>query len=298
MHTAAPICHFFQLPREIREFMYSAYVTVPGGYEYDAERDKLIQADGGRVDLQLARTCRTINQEIKGLAMQNNKITFRSFAPPDSDAGAGVLHAALHRIERAMWYKLCMLGPNFITESVQAAINSEFPQFNFVVIGLIRVRDGWDTQTTFNENGSNPWGETPSVYRDFLQRLFALVSEHPDWALRSEKCRKYSGLERDFLSPLPEPWPVLKVDEVDRIKYLPNPGDDWSEFAFTSPSNKHAISAAALAVNFFASAFKDARSSVREIELIEDHAAVAYPECHMRGLSPCAKRTPSCAYEE
>jgi hypothetical protein len=40
-----------------------------------------------------------ISQEMKGLPVQNNKIRFRTFMAPASSANAGVLHAALHRIE-------------------------------------------------------------------------------------------------------------------------------------------------------------------------------------------------------
>lgn len=48
---------------------------------------------------------------------------FRTFTTTASSADTGVLQAALHRIERAMWYKLCKIEPIFTTESIRADVD-------------------------------------------------------------------------------------------------------------------------------------------------------------------------------
>ncbi|KAF3040165.1 hypothetical protein E8E11_001799 [Didymella keratinophila] len=215
MHIATHICHFFKLPRENRDLVYTVYVTIPGGYAYDAERNKLVQADGDKIDLQLARACRMINREMRGLALQNNKIVFKTFTTPSSSANAGVLHATVHRIERSMWHKLCVIGPAFLMEHVRATITAEFPQFDAVVSGLVRLQDYEDieAQTTFSEPDANPWGGSPSIYRDSLERLFDLVSAHPDWTCRSEECRSGFNMVPDPEEAIPKPWSKLQTED-------------------------------------------------------------------------------------
>ncbi|KAF9695721.1 hypothetical protein EKO04_006355 [Ascochyta lentis] len=287
-------CYIFRLPREIRDWIYDQYVQVHGGYIYDPNFGKLTRADdGGKIELRIMRTCRRIWKEMEPLPMQRNKITFRSSSTSESSSRAGVLHATLHRMERAQWYKLCMIGSEFLTDDVRAKIGNEFPQFRPVVDGLKALGDqDIEHQIVFNENSKNSWGKAPSIYRDFLQRLFNIVSQHPDWATRSHKYAEMRRIDADFVASAPKPWSILQTQEVERIKDVLYPGQDWQQTAFMMPSDTYTSSAAALAINFFKSISATTRKSIRAVELVEDQAAVAYPECHTRGLISFCNENP------
>jgi len=47
-----------RLPRELRNLIYDYYLHCDGGYIYDWETRKLLQADGSAVSYALAFTCR------------------------------------------------------------------------------------------------------------------------------------------------------------------------------------------------------------------------------------------------
>ncbi|KAF5572737.1 hypothetical protein FPANT_12863 [Fusarium pseudoanthophilum] len=71
-----PRAGFLDLPLEMREQIYIQYFTVEGGYIYDAESDKLIQANRCSIDLSLRRVCRTVALETYHYPFTLNTITF------------------------------------------------------------------------------------------------------------------------------------------------------------------------------------------------------------------------------
>jgi len=88
---------FFRLPRELRDKIYIYYVSEEHGefrdsdatgnllmnssspgYLHNSSTRKLRLHDGRLIDQALLFTCKRMNQEMKGLALRNNSITFRT----------------------------------------------------------------------------------------------------------------------------------------------------------------------------------------------------------------------------
>ncbi|KAM0484897.1 hypothetical protein ACHAP7_002914 [Fusarium lateritium] len=75
-HPAIAKASLLGLPQELRDKIYHGYFMVDGGYVYDGESDKLVQADGQPIDLSLRQSCRAIANETRDLPMNLNSIKF------------------------------------------------------------------------------------------------------------------------------------------------------------------------------------------------------------------------------
>ncbi|KAJ4103996.1 hypothetical protein NW760_010670 [Fusarium oxysporum] len=71
-----PRASFLGLPLEIRQHVYLEYFTIEGGYTYDAETDRLVQASLFAIDLSLRYVCRMIALETYHCPFTLNTITF------------------------------------------------------------------------------------------------------------------------------------------------------------------------------------------------------------------------------
>jgi hypothetical protein len=68
---------FLTVPREIRDAIYEAYLVVDGGCVYKHQTNKLACAAAGHfICLDLSLTCRQVADEIRGVALKVNQITF------------------------------------------------------------------------------------------------------------------------------------------------------------------------------------------------------------------------------
>jgi hypothetical protein len=67
---------FLGLPLEMRRQIYLEYFTIEGGYTYDAETDRIVQASRCPIDLSLGYVCRTIARETYHYPFTLNTITF------------------------------------------------------------------------------------------------------------------------------------------------------------------------------------------------------------------------------
>jgi hypothetical protein len=76
-----PGSRFLQLPRELRDEIYAHYLWEETGYVHVAKTNKLQRADGRPIDLALIRTCRLVAEEMRGLPLKVNSITFKSYCP-------------------------------------------------------------------------------------------------------------------------------------------------------------------------------------------------------------------------
>ncbi|KAF2735547.1 hypothetical protein EJ04DRAFT_192589 [Polyplosphaeria fusca] len=68
----------FLLPRELRDEIYHWYVFEPEGYFHDFESNKLRCPHGRPIDLSLQYICRIAAGEVRGLALKNNRVTFKT----------------------------------------------------------------------------------------------------------------------------------------------------------------------------------------------------------------------------
>jgi len=89
-HRDMPPSSFLCLPREVRDLIYEAYVTdgAVDGYFFDFQSGKLRTANYERIDLALTHTCRQVANEMRGLALQRNMITFTTVYSEDLRASA------------------------------------------------------------------------------------------------------------------------------------------------------------------------------------------------------------------
>jgi hypothetical protein len=76
-----PGSRFLQLPRELRDEIYAHYLREETGYVHVAQTNKLQRADGRPIELALTYTCRLVAEEMQGLPLKVNAITFRSYCP-------------------------------------------------------------------------------------------------------------------------------------------------------------------------------------------------------------------------
>jgi hypothetical protein len=76
-----PGSRFLQLPRELRDEIYAHYLREETGYVHVAQTNKLQRADGRPIELALTYTCRLVAEEMRGLPLKVNAITFKSYCP-------------------------------------------------------------------------------------------------------------------------------------------------------------------------------------------------------------------------
>lgn len=284
-----PICHFFRLPRELRDIVCDNYVFYPTAYSHDASRNKLVLGCGGNIDLSLMRTCRQTLEEMKDLPLRKNTITFRPFCNPDSSERAGILHAVVHRVEKSVNLKLNLYAGAHLTDEVITEIFSDFPQLRHLVDAIKTMKTTKQGSFIGDSTFSETWGEAPSVYRNFMRCAFVLLSEVPRFAREHSNCSDIYG---DFVSSTPNPWDILTAQDVEHIYAEAYTNFDRHHMAFVTPSDNYAVSAAATAISFLKSLPASTRRNVRNIQLIEDRESIAYRACHLRGMIPfCQENT-------
>ncbi|CAJ2500492.1 Uu.00g033450.m01.CDS01 [Anthostomella pinea] len=68
--------NFLRFPRELRDMIYVDYVTVAGGLIYHSRSRTLKPAAAAERPFELQRTCKQVAEEMKGLVLMHNTITF------------------------------------------------------------------------------------------------------------------------------------------------------------------------------------------------------------------------------
>ncbi|KAH6876275.1 hypothetical protein BKA58DRAFT_455430 [Alternaria rosae] len=152
------------------------------------------------------------------------------------------------------------------------------------------------------EGYKHSYGEARSIWDDFVEHVLELMSECPDyadtikelpdrvarWPLRG--CHDLLRLKDAHL----QPWLILDHAELERLSdMLPS----FSETERPYENTCYDYSAAAVALQFFASCTKMMRSSVRKIILKENDVSVAQLECHGRGFVPICQENTSLRIE-
>jgi hypothetical protein len=153
---------FFRLPRELRDLIYEHYVSIEIGYAYHFESNKLTAADGGCIDLSLMYTCRIAAEELQDLTLKVNKIAFRATCTDATREIAGVFHGAIGLLDTHKSALLDQITPRLLTREMAKEVTLSYPQFQPIL-------QHWMSEGQLPRfGGGNSWGETPSVYRDFV----------------------------------------------------------------------------------------------------------------------------------
>ncbi|KAF2649693.1 hypothetical protein K491DRAFT_762222 [Lophiostoma macrostomum CBS 122681] len=153
------------------------------------------------------------------------------------------------------------------------------------------------TRTDAHLFAARRWGQVPSVHRDFIDYAWQLLSDEPDFA-REATDSPWRPLEGPFdpariASIDAKPWLIPTTEDI-RVLYdtvwlqtaLLNTCRNGSKGERVSKHRKYRYSAAAVAVKFISSIPESTRLQFRSIVLHEDREAVAFPQCHGRGLIP------------
>ncbi|TIC93696.1 hypothetical protein CH35J_009698 [Colletotrichum higginsianum] len=294
---------FFHLPAEIRGMIYRDYVAVEGGYVCDTDafiKGKLKQADGQPICIALILTCKCVAEEMYGLALRVNPITFSTLCgDPDlrylAQRFDHLVHDVMdHRREyiNHVWMRVSKEGYTKLR-----ALHPHFPML------LDRLQNG-QRLPLFTMCGPN--GEPASAVRQFLEDMMKeAASSNPHRLERrflSSLHHTLGGLERLALTTASyeaslEPWNIVWPDEMDELSIfaygftglppmLPRPetGEaDRSEWRF---------SAAATAIHFLKSLPDTVRCHLRKLVLLEDKQAAPFQESHGLGLIPFCKENP------
>ncbi|PKK40915.1 hypothetical protein CI102_15203 [Trichoderma harzianum] len=101
---------FLHLPPEVRNRIYAHYVTVKGGYVFNFESGKLVAASGdGKtqpIDQALKFTCRQVAEEMRGLDLVSNRITFSTGYSDNWRIGAAAFHHNMANINLEAYHWL------------------------------------------------------------------------------------------------------------------------------------------------------------------------------------------------
>ncbi|KAI1027678.1 hypothetical protein LB504_011787 [Fusarium proliferatum] len=233
------------LPTEIRQKIFKECLKVAGGYAYNAQTDKLTNADEARtpIDLSLRYTCRSIARDTTTIPLAVNTIHFSTTDNWRSLAGCfNLVATAYYILEQDLAFHLA----EFVTPAMFAEIDAKYPRFRAMfqselanhdirnpvrdrppstkqLINRIRPPSCHWVEHFFRQNVDSPDVYGPSYYisfvdvhdRDFMDPIGYLPGDsHARW-------QQQSGDVRDALSYclrlIAEQAPKEFEDQVHKI---------------------------------------------------------------------------------
>ncbi|KAH7384705.1 hypothetical protein BKA66DRAFT_416675 [Pyrenochaeta sp. MPI-SDFR-AT-0127] len=270
-----------QLPRELRDLIYRFYILDEGGYIYNPATRKFKNANGRLIDLALSLTCRQVATEMRGLALELNTLTFKTWTPDTETERISNARFA----ETIQWLdmhrnrSLIYAAPCYTSETFDAVAHS-YPQY----LPLLEIynNDMW-RGSLLNRS------ETPSIYRAFVTSTLETLSEHPFFVFCAEKAlslgtsRKWDAPSiEEYLAINFQPWKKPSDEEIAKVLLLlgldtTSPRDEYRGYNVR-------YSAAAMASRYLCNLSFQTRRKIRHIVLHEDKDSSAQPECHGQAL--------------
>lgn len=215
---------FLSLPREVREEIYGHYVRTDCGYVCNSETliartlninssgstdgnlgiivGVLKRADGLPIDLGLSLTCKLVADEVRGLALRENTITFSTATSRELRILAlhfDILVKAVDSSQEYLFHRAGYTMPKIARERLKLA----YPQLAPL---LEDSREEYDLADTLTRRG--PFGESPSRYRAFCKEALA-ASSIPDVADISERHYAWADPTRAGLDSEPHDAPRI-----------------------------------------------------------------------------------------
>ncbi|GKT88971.1 hypothetical protein CT0861_07137 [Colletotrichum tofieldiae] len=300
--------HFFDLPREVRNMIYVAYVSIKGGYVLDFNSNTLKGANNESIDLAFMLTCKSVAKEMKGIAMSSNIITFSTFHSQEHQAIAGRFGVMIRTLHSKREHKWDHIHPDTLSvpEDIWRELSEAHPRFA-PYVDVVKNRSNIYTVQWDNVGPAGSCGETPSVFRSFIRSALQTIAAYKH-RFNVEQLGRFENGKYDFdHTPLeslvnvnPNLWTIPTLQELEKTissmgrgpaKTVAHAWDvDWPGYKINQI--KHHYSAAAVAIRFLESLSKDCRSGIRNIVLNEDRAAVAFAECHGLGFVPYCQENP------
>ncbi|KAI1162069.1 hypothetical protein F5B18DRAFT_411084 [Nemania serpens] len=313
-------CPLLQLPRELRDAIYEHYVIVEGGYIYDFKTGKLRPANDPEhpIDLAFMYTCSRVADEMKGIALRANTITFRTFYSPEMSFRAvhfdNILEECLTQSAYLIGHEdydiRLDLGEPYIRydKHVFDEVLRVFPKCQ-PLLQLARIveqesppyynQEFMDLCFLLMDGNETGWGEVPSAEREIARYAVEVALKLGGYSLSWRRSkpfgiqakRRYTIQARDLLEIQSTlmPWTIPTEDELTyAIRKSLKP--TWQ--TGTVIGKKCYFSAAAVAIQFLHETAASTRRHLRKIVIHEDHVSVAHPECHAKGLVPFCRENP------
>ncbi|WYZ43124.1 hypothetical protein EsH8_VI_000823 [Colletotrichum jinshuiense] len=283
--TTPAVSGFLCLPYELRDMVYREYFAVEGGYAHNPHTDKLRRRAGeGPIDLDLTLTCKRIAGETRGLALGSNTITFRTVGAEDEATRArarlfDVLMQRMHRYREHMLYREIR---TCITDQSYDTIVRLYPQFAPV---MAMVND--DELILRAVGAPGPWGQPPSLYREFVQYALQVICfyNHRFARVVSEALPSVPD-PVDLVYYRPPPWAIPRRKDLKEMECVLGTREKGRQ-----PDHRGRFSAAAAAIRFVESRPR-AAGHMRRLVLEEDYPAVSNPECHGLSFVPICQEYP------
>ncbi|KAK1974470.1 hypothetical protein LZ30DRAFT_607915 [Colletotrichum cereale] len=287
---------FFGLPRELRDMVYQNYVTVKGGYVCDTDgflRGVLKQADGRPVDMALIFTCKRVAEEMRGLALRTNPITFSTLS--GDDGLRSLAHRFQHSISNLQFLRRNMFKHmgKYVTQEAYDKLRALYPQYT-PLLDALRAANESMSMTLFY----GTYGEAPSVFRHFVRDVLQIthscnqqaihgLMQHLIWM--EGTCRgEISALSIVYCSI--EPWAVPSSYDMSQLNSMED--SHGNETSLRDDGSEWRLSAAAAAIYFLQSLPDTIRTHVRRLVVEEDQESVPHPESHGRGFIPLCRENP------
>ncbi|KAH6876228.1 hypothetical protein BKA58DRAFT_455372 [Alternaria rosae] len=289
---------FMDLPREIRDLVYDFYLPE-GDLVYNANTLKFTMTNKGPKEISLAFTCQTILKEALGHLLGNNSFVFHVGLLNSSHHDNELWHGGLGKLERYKEDVADHMARLYLTESNEEEVALQYPQFRPILSNWRLKNDAVEFPK------SHDWGETPSVYRDFIQYTLKTMLRHPQFPkddltwTRSLRIPPHEPTPTCTLSRLidlnPPVWKIPHKEIFNRVMEVC--GTSTEAFDRRYEFVPYQYSAASIAISLLESLPSELLKHIRQIWLFEDEQSIAHPECHMRGFSPFCVEIPQLRIE-
>ncbi|KAK1762127.1 hypothetical protein QBC33DRAFT_423222, partial [Phialemonium atrogriseum] len=108
--------------------IYQLYVIVENGYVFNFQSGKLTATNNKLIDLALMSTCRLVAEEMKGVALRTNTITFTTVYTEDMRKRAGRFNSRMAGSYNMRSRMLEYAWP-CITTDIYHEVAREYPRF-------------------------------------------------------------------------------------------------------------------------------------------------------------------------
>ncbi|PNP82880.1 hypothetical protein FNYG_03758 [Fusarium nygamai] len=324
-----PKATFLDLPLELRQQVYHDYFKVDGGYIYDGDSDKLVQADGQPISISLRCACRSVAEETRSLPFQLNSSSFSTLYRQDLQHQAAI-HSNLIRFHTVLLSELllrmrrCLIPEMFdqvedvapqyvgcIKELISGYLRSDghprFPPVDFQAVAnfddqaaLTGANLGWYDSTVGFQRA------ILCILRQINVKNAAEIAEAIDEVLPgwSDSSSPEELFDMSF-----DHWDIPShlclreaAERLQRQRFLDSLGhwhrlqDNDSGFLdarYKGPRYKYRrkywFSATAVALRFLKRLSSTQRGYLRKLVLNEDRISVGFPESHAIGMIPFCK---------
>ena len=257
---------------------------------------------GESINLSFAYTCRAIYDELWERAFKLNNIIFHTAFCETNRQDAGLWHGGISKLDLYKENLVDLMARRYMTTAIEDEIATSYPQFKPI---LSKWRAGGEV--TWFSNGHD-WGETPSIYRDFISHALKVLAKHPKFPRKNTDWTRNLGMPQDrrdtycnvleLINFHPDPWTIPNAEDLRHLQYVS--GVTTRSPRFYNDTVKYRLSAASTAIRFLENPPMMVRKhirNIRNIKLMEDRESIAHPECHMRGLIPFCRELPGLRIE-